>query len=134
MEVKNWIYLVSHTHSYSAWRRDIWLERHLVAEWCSLNWQFFSLNNEVLIKYPILAKYVHKWGSLIWAMFSGRIMQFQMTNPFIYWSTHTALKCVNFWTWMVVKHWIYLVFNINSSFAWRRDIICISCWESFENI
>ena len=41
MVVKHWIYLVSHTYSYSAWRRDMWLKKHLVAEWCSLNWKFF---------------------------------------------------------------------------------------------
>ena len=43
MVVKHWIYLSSQTHSYSVWRRDMGLKKHLVAEWCSLNWHFFFL-------------------------------------------------------------------------------------------
>ena len=47
---------------------------------------------------------------------------------------HITLKFVILWAWMEVKHWIYLISNIFSYSAWRRDINCISRWESFGNI
>jgi hypothetical protein len=47
---------------------------------------------------------------------------------------HITLKFVMLWAWMEVKHWIYPNSNIFSYSAWRRDINCISRWESFGNI
>ena len=63
-----------------------------------------------------------------------RRIKFQMAYLFEYSSPDKQLTFVYIWEWMEVNDRIYIIIKKSSSSASRRDIICLSWLESFNNI